>query len=263
MRNKRFIAALSICLCGAIAFAGCGKKESTKDTVKSTSSTKQDTSKKEVTSKKDTSASDNESSSAVESTTAASEATTKAADSPAATSVSVPTDAGSMILSAHALALCESETGFSYSTTDNNYFWNATAYLLAGYGIQSAAAEIDDEGILSLYTAGVQEFAASLFASYDGNTSPLPDIPAETNIISFDSGNDCYKVAAGGFSSTRADFGDCSDNGDGTYTIKVTLKVDDTDGESLGVWNMTIKPSAYAGSGHPLFNYSVVNFVKA
>lgn len=262
MRNKRFIAALSICLCGAVLFAGCGKKENTKDTVKSTSSTKQDTSKKEVTSTEDTTSSDKESSSAVESTTAA-ETTTEAGNSPAATAVNVPTDASSMILSAHALALCESETGLSYSATDNNYFWNATAYLLAGYGIQSAAAEIDDEGILSLYTAGVKEFAASLFASYDGNNSPLPDIPAEANIISYDSGNDCYKVAAGGFSSTRAEFGDCFDNGDGTYTIKVTLKVDDTDGESLGVWNMTIKPSAYTGSGHPLFNYSVVNFVKA
>lgn len=258
MRNKKLAATLGLLVCGTILVTGCQKKDVSDNSVKNTSSTTTIESSTEESTSKEEASSSSEKETSEKNTQSE---TTTAPGNTSATAISLPADANSMVLSAHALALCESETGLTYSS-DNNYFWNATAYLLAGYGIQSAAADVDDEGILSLKSSIVKEFAASLFASYDGNNAPLPDIPADTTIISYDSASDCYKVAMGGFSSTVPEFSDCYDNNDGTISFNVDLKVADTDGELIDTWKITIKPTTYSGSGHPLFNYSVVDFKK-
>lgn len=258
---KKLLVTISICLCSTLLFTGCGNKERKNSPSKNeVQSSLTESSEEEVSEiAENESTSENSGESEKESSTD-SETTTYGTIS--ATSIDVPTQASSMILSAHALALCETEKSLTYDSEDPNYFWSATAYLLAGYGIQSAAAEIDDDGILSLNSTGVKEFASSVFASYDGNSESLPDIPDGMTLISYDSENDTYKVAAGGFASTRAEFGNCTDNGDGTISVKVTLKVDDTDGEVLGTWDMKMKTSEY-DSGHPLFNYSIMSFTRA
>lgn len=254
---KKTLTLTVLCICASLTIMGCSSKEpaSSKPTVESGSEktseiiseteTETETETKELSTNSET-----ESSSDI-----------PLQNNPA--SVSIPAEAGSMLEIAHALSLCESDMETSYNSTDNTFFWNATAYLIAGYGMQSAAANIDEEGNLSLPSSTVKEYACAIFSDFNGNTDELPAIPENVTAISYEDSTDSYSVGAGGFSSTKVNTYKCTQNEDSSYTLGIELEVnDETDSEKLGKWEMTIIPSTYTGSGHPLFNYTVTSFVK-
>lgn len=257
---KKTLTITALCICASMTIIGCSSKEPVSSETKTTASNEQtseaitntETENDTETVSSEEVSSDNENESP--------------SDIPLQnnqTSASIPAEAGSMLEIAHALALCESDMETSYSSTDKAFFWNATAYLIAGYGMQSAAANIDEEGNLSLPSSTVKEYASAIFSDFNGNSDSLPEIPENVTAISYDETSDSYSIGAGGFSSTKVNTYECTSNGDETYTLGIELEVnDEQDSEKLGKWQMTISPSTYNGSGHPLFNYTVTAFKK-
>ncbi len=172
----------------------------------------------------------------------------------------LPGESESMIEVGHALALFSAEAGMVYDYNNSEFFWGALSYLMSGYGMQSPAAGADAEGNLALSTPYVKEFVSAMFSEFDGNNSELPELPGAFSVVSYDAENDLYSSKAPGFGTTKAKSDNCVKNDDGTYTIDVVLLTDAD--EEVGRWKMTIKDSTFNGTGHPLFNYTVVSFVK-
>lgn len=256
---KRTLIITVLCLCVPLAMLGCGKKKP--EPSKATSPTEEITETVSINSPSDETGTEEPEK---EEKTDATEPTTEIKLQNNPSTAQIPPEAGSMLEIAHALALCESDMETSYSSTDTSFFWNATAYLIAGYGMQSAAASIDEEGNLSLPSSAVKEYASAIFSEFNGNSDNLPDIPENVTAISYDADTDSYSVGAGGFSSTKINCIDCIANGETYYNLTVELEVnDESEPQKLGKWEMTIIPSTYNGSGHPLFNYTVASFLKA
>lgn len=261
---KKILTVTAFCLCTAMAITGCSSKnsksgngdkpatEKTSESESLTDNNNEPESESEITS--NTATGSSEQSSVSETSSPAGSEPQKAG--------AIPADAGSMLYVAQSIALCESDTGLSYNINDNTFFWNATSYLMSGYGLQSAAANIDEEGNLSLPSYIVKEFADAIFADYDGNTASLPDIPGNVTSITYNADSDSYSVGAGGNASTKVTASGCTSTGDGSYSVEINLELNDGSGTVLGKWTMGIKPSTYTGSGHPLFNYTITSFEK-
>lgn len=262
MKKQLLIAAIAG-MCAAGVLAGCEKTDNGgKTPLKNTSGVK------EITTAADATESAKESSETDETDTAQSESQTEQAETAEEITAesekndpsSLPGESGSMIEVGHALALFSAEAGMAYDYNNSEFFWGALSYLMSGYGMQSPAAGADAEGNLALSTDYVKEFAAALFSEYDGNNSQLPELQGSFSVVSYDAENDMYSSKAPGFGTTKVKSDGCQKNDDGTYTITLVLLTDAD--EEVGRWEMTIKNSTFNGTGHPLFNYTVVSFVK-
>lgn len=254
---KKLIVVLALGICMATSVVGCSNKNNDTDTNENTK-----VSKESVVSDKIEEA---------ESTTVEIKETTETKKDEDVTTIEqteaiddneecdLPIDANSMTSVAHALALFESESGMAYSYNNPDYFWGSLSYLMAGFGMQSAAAGNDAEGNLTLPTIAVKEFAAASFAEYDGNLQELPAIPDTVSVIEYDSENDCYATKAVGFGATTVEATGCEKTPSG-YGVTIELKTND--GQSVGSWRMDIKETSFTGSGHPLLNYTVEKFTK-
>lgn len=266
---KKLLTVTALCLCTAIAITGCSSKNSKSGNSDKTAAEKTSEINSKTESESLTGNDEPETESEITSdagTDNSEQSSVSETSSPSGSEPqkvgAIPADAGSMLYVAQSIALCESDTGLSYNINDNAFFWNATAYLMSVYGLQSAAANIDEEGNLSLPSYIVKEFADAIFADYDGNTASLPDIPENVTSITYNAGSDSYSVGAGGNASTKVTASGCTSTGDGSYSVEINLELNDDSGTVLGKWIMGIKPSTYTGSGHPLFNYTITSFEK-
>lgn len=257
---------ITLLTCSALAvsiLAGCGsdKNDTTTATTKSDKQTS-DTADNKSSDSSDTSDT-SDASGASDETTASGIQSSESGDNKADNKVaSLPEGTDSLMnISVHSLILCTADLDIKYDVSDSDYFWNAVAYAVAGYG-SAFSKQTDENGNILFTTEQVKEFAASIWGGYDPSTD-LPPISDTITAFSYNSESGLYSFPGSDFNSTKVVPYECTDNGDSTYSVKVKLMINDDDNLEISKWNVTIAPSTYSGSSSPIFKYKIVSFSPA
>lgn len=170
----------------------------------------------------------------------------------------LPEDARSMEHVLEALADVGYESGNEYAVWDEDYFWNACAYLVNEDGTANGDGEKTDSGI-QMPEDRVKEYANALFGAYDGNAKDLPDIPEGMDNVSLDLGTGKYIFAEIDTDAYDLEIKECTDNQDGTYEITGSLRKA-SDGEDAADFSAAMQGTSYESSGDLHYRYMITTF---
>ncbi|HIZ06706.1 MAG TPA: hypothetical protein IAA08_02080, partial [Candidatus Eubacterium avistercoris] len=170
----------------------------------------------------------------------------------------LPEDARSMEHVLEALADVGYESGNEYAVWDEDYFWNACAYLVNEDGTANGDGGKTDSGI-QMPEERVKEYANALFGAYDGNAKDLPDIPEGMDNVSLDLGTGKYIFAEIDTDAYELEVKECTDNQDGTYEITGSLRKA-SDGEDAADFSAAMQGTSYESSGDLHYRYMITTF---
>lgn len=177
-----------------------------------------------------------------------------------ASDVSLPDGAETMGYVFNVL-MAEAQAGKNYDPNDSEYFWTAVSDLAGSFGPKCEDAGIGDNGSVTLPSARVKEFAATLFASYDGNKKDLPKIPDACWFVSYNADTDMYTFSPADLGKGTGFVVSCTPGSNSNYYVTVQLLDTENNNTVLGEYNAVMAVTTYTRITTPVFAYSVSSFL--
>ncbi len=156
------------------------------------------------------------------------------------------------------------KTEINYNDVKDGVSWELMLYLLKSNAKLSKSTNNYGNGSMIIPDAYTKEFAAAMFASYDGISS-LPKLPKsfDSKKIYYDKETGSYIIKKEGLGKRDIKIVSTVLNGqDKSEGYKLTVDYIDTSKEStIASYNVVVKPSVYR-TGKPIFNYTVASITK-
>lgn len=153
------------------------------------------------------------------------------------------------------------KTEIDYETVKNEVSWDLLIYLLKSDAKLSNATNDYGSDKMIIPDAYTKEFAAAMFASYNGISS-LPELPDsfESSLVQYDSDTGSYIIKKEELGKREIKTVSTTADGDSGYNVTVDY-IDTDKNTAIASYKIVLQPSVYK-TGKPIFNYSIVSINK-
>ena len=168
----------------------------------------------------------------------------------------MPMTADSMLDVAQALVVTTMQSDLEYAVWNTEFVWTA-CNMLIGSGTVADVEFADGYAYASADV--VKQCINAMFAGFDGNTDPLPEIPDGMNVV-YDASADRYGFGLGDYGDQDIKVLEWNESGSNGINMQVALFSLSEDKQISGTYEIFMNGTTYEGEDL-LFNYMIASFV--
>lgn len=170
----------------------------------------------------------------------------------------MPLDADNMLDVVQALIVADLSMDSEYAIWNTDFIYTACGMLLGSESAEVWGGEVKED-MLYVPSEAVKQCVNAMFAGYDANTDPLPEIPDDVGVV-YDEASDSYGFPLGEYGDQAIKVSGWEESGSNGLTVKAAL-VSASDGVQFsGTYDVFMNSTTYEGS-EPIYNYMITSFV--